>query len=609
MTRAIAWRSTLLTATTLVAITLVPLLPLMCVGLWPNHPDIDSATWQVARMGRFFAVHGAFPSSLESERFAGSTLPAFYAPLLFPLLSLVCNVVGAEWTLRLAVVAVWSLQGLLVFKLFRKIAARTSWGLGVTALVSWTIYPLNNLYHRGGVAECLATALLISALCAGCLALTERRRTVKVAFALLCVWCGALAAGSHSITAVLGGLTAGCLTLAAMPVGLRRRRGKLRAKLQSANQCFSQERRRRWAALTVLTGVLLLTAAPWLYVTFLYGHRVAVASKTSSLVHQPGHDSLSVRLMPFPLNDSPDYWPHNNTQLNTPLLILLAMSLLRLTKSWRSTQGIARRRFAALWREWGSVLRVGLVLLILSIALSTSSVLVQNLPKSFAFVQYAYRLINVSNIAMLAALLSACAITRPQVGVDQKGWVHRCVWIVVLGISAIGMGMKLSLAFHTLVPAKLAATWRQFPDSAAQAPPRFHAQKDYAITNEARLLAHEPVSAFQTVRSVVLPVGTGSQFGVTQRVELHQVQGSWVQTSVVSFPWNQMLLDSLPVPPEQVREVNQHLAVYVPKGTHTVGYQPQPDDFWQFLRLISVVSFVALSACTLVSFGITIKSR
>ena len=584
-----------------IAIVLLPLSQYLRPGLWPNHPDTDSAAWAIAYTGRFFAVHGQFPVTLDSERFAGDVQPVFYAPILFPLLGLASNPIGALAAIRLAAVGIWLMQFLLVFRLAWRMTSRRFWAVGVATLVSWTIYPFNNLYHRGAVAEFLATSLLTCAVCAGGLAMLERRRAMKIAMFLLCAWCGALAAGAHSITAVLGGIGVGCMALAAMPIGLRRKRTvphdhKPHRPARGRSGWRSIGRRRR--IVLGLAAVVVIAVAPWLYVAARYGSRLEVAGKTSTLVYQPEHDSLWVRLLPFPINSSPDDYPHNNPQLNTVLLLVTAWSLVQLVRTWRAARGMARRRLVARWSRWGTLLRVSLVLLVLTVGLSTQSALIHSLPAGFSFVQYAYRLISHSNLAMLVALLAAVAIAGNRPANPRSVRIDRAVWAIAIACSAIGLGMKLSLAAKSLIPADLATAWRRDPDVIAHAPARFHAQKDYVVSDDARLLANEPVESFRTIRTIVLPIGTGEQFGISQPVEVRQDVGGWVLTSVAAFPWNQMRLDSQPAAPDRVREVNHQLAVYVPEGTHGVGYRPEPDSAWAWLRRIGLGAFAILSFAT-----------
>ncbi|QOV89123.1 hypothetical protein [Humisphaera borealis] len=587
-------------------IPVLPMIPMLQPAQWPNHPDVDSVAWSIAQCGRYFSVHEQFPVAIDSERFAGNAQPVFYAPILFPGLGLISNVAGAAGSLRMAVLAVWALQFCLVYRIGRCVSGRPVWSIGVATLVSWTIYPLNNLYHRGGLAEFIATGLLTCALCAGCLALLERRRAMKVALFLLCAWCGALAAGSHSITAVLGGLAAGCLALAALPVGLKRLRQDARPKDASPGQVRLRPPRQRRRALLGLIGVVGLTAAPWLHATALYGGRVSVAGMTGVLVHEPLHDSIWVRLMPLPLNASPDLWPHNNPQLNSPLLVLLGWTLFRLARTCRTATGVNRRRMVIKWFQWGTLLRVSLALLAISLVLSTSATLIHALPKAFSFIQYAYRLISYSNLAMLSALLAATAILGNSPVSGRSQLMTLAVWTIAIGLSATGLAMKTRYAFQTLVPAELSAQWEQDADFIARAPARYHAHKAYAVSDDSRLLANEPPATLKGVRAVALPVGTGSQFGVAQPIDVQQDAGGWVQTSVLAFPWNQMFVDDQPVSPERVREVNQQLAVYVPDGTHRVGYRPQPDAAWLRLRAMGMGVFVGLSVVAVLSWFVVL---
>jgi hypothetical protein len=187
-------------------------------------------------------------------------------------------------------------------------------------------------------------------------------------------------------------------------------------------------------------------------------------------------------------------------------------------------------------------------------------------------------------------------------------------WTFVLVLSAAGLAMKLWRAGETLVPAALPAAWRADPDALAQAPRRYHAQKDYAVPGAAPLLSDLPLYQLPPdrrpdVRTVRLPIGTGEWFGVAQPLAVAGgPNGSWVQTDVVAFPWNQMLLDGQPAPPEQVRAASDQLTVFVPPGEHTLGYRPVPDRVWLVLRRVSLAGFGLWTAVVL-SVGLAAASR
>lgn len=573
-----------------VAIVLLPMSQTLRPGLWPHQPDWDSAMWAIAYAGRFFAVHGALPVGLDSERFAGNMSPVFYAPVLFPPLGLAATAVGVAAVARAAAAAVWALQYLLVARVTFLVVGSPWRAVAVAAMTCWTIYPLNNLYHRGAFAEFLATALLTSAVAAGGMALLERRRAIRVAALVSCGWCGAAAAGGHGITAIVGGAMIACLVPAA-----------LRINLPPAARAARWRSRRRVRITAGLAAAVVLVMSPWLYASLRFAGRLEVAGKTGRLVYTPGFDNALVRLSPLPVDLPGELWPHNHTQLNAPLLFLLAWTLAAGRRRGGEGDGGSpgvrlpgvRLTRAGRAASWSPLLRMALILLGLTLVVSVVPFVTNRLPRAVAFIQYAYRFITYNNLAILVGLLAALAIyapaTEPPPGRFRRA--DAAVWTTALVLSSAGASVKLWYAGQTLVPATASQTWHAEPDALTRAPKRYHAHKDYVAPDDSRLLAELPPDQRRSIRTARLPVGTGQQFGLVQPFTVEATVETWVQTNVVSFPWNRVLLDDQPAPPDQVRETSNQLAVLVPPGTHTIGYRPEPDRAWVWLRRASLIAF------------------
>lgn len=582
---------------------LAPMCHLVRPGLWPNHPDYDSVAWSIAYAGRYHEVHGSFPVALDSDRFAGNLQPIFYAPLLFPMLGPVANAIGVAETMSWFAVACWLLQFVLVGCLAGRVMQgrmplaasgqlnrRQSFPwrpLMVAAMTCWTIYPLTNLYHRGAYAEFVATSLLTSAVAAGGLALLARSPRHGIAMWALCVWCGVLAAGSHSITAIVGGVVAGLLALAALKIG-------------------SATSRRRHVGLIAAALISSVVLSPWLYAAAKFGGSSEVARLTGRLVHEPLHDGPLARFSPFPTNETaPDSFPGHHTQINSPMLLLLAWLLVRLAIWRRSARGRDRARLAVNYRHWGPLLRVSGALIAITLIVSTSATVAKLLPSGFSFIQYAYRLNSYTNLAILTATIATLAMLRVRsrwtaAATCRPYPIFGCrtesiVWLIAIVLSAGGMIAKVALATGNLVPSELSDRWQQSPDSLAIAPKRYFVQKNYVSADDTRLLANEPVVSLKRITPIALPIGVGREFGKTQDAIVEQAAHGWVLTNVAASPWNVLWLDGRPIAPEDTRHATKQLAVFVPGGRHTLNYRPTPDPVWTWLNFVSGWGFVVLT--------------
>jgi hypothetical protein len=126
---------------------------------WINH------VWAMAYYGEFFRAHGAFPVVIHTNQVAGLVQPLFYGRALYAIGGLFAGVLGADVAVRIVVFALMLAQFYAAFRLIQVYSAnrRLSWAVGV--LLTWSIYPLTNLYNRGALTEFAAVCLLQIAVC------------------------------------------------------------------------------------------------------------------------------------------------------------------------------------------------------------------------------------------------------------------------------------------------------------------------------------------------------------------------------------------------------------------------------------------------------------
>ncbi len=382
-------------------------------------------------------------------------------------------------------------------------------------MLCWAIYPLTNLYNRGAIAEFFGTTLLFCAACSAGLAVLEPDRRNRVAFALLCGLFGAAAAGSHAITAVVGGIILLCLTPATVQLG---------------SPPTKEALRRRYAVAAGLGLAVALAVSSWLYATAEFTGRLHVASLGQSLGYIPEYDAWYVRLSPVPLPTPANgllsvgipATPYLDTQLNSAMLALLLWTLFSLWRTKRQEPGGGTRNGRGVPRTTanlplrGSVksgpsrgppvrdsglLRSSLVLLVAAFLLSVVPELGWHLPAAIGgLIQFRYRLVTYQNLAIFVALVAAWEIGRhPSAALPAR--LQRADTIALAAavfLSGVGLTVKLAHAAWALGPATAEAAWAADPSRLNRMPDTYYGERDYVVVDEARMLSHEPRAKSRT---------------------------------------------------------------------------------------------------------------
>ncbi len=612
----------------LALIVSAPMSQLLRPGLSPHVDDWTNALWAIGYTGRWIADHGVPPVVLSPTHLVGDPVPVFYAPILFPMLGSLSILTGVGVAVRLGCVVAWAIQASLVYRLFRAVRGSAVQGFAAAAMVSWSVYPLTNLYHRGALAEFFGTTFLLSAAAAGGLALVHPSRQWRVALGLLCGLLGALAAGSHAITAIVGGL----LLAALLPAALRLRplarslarpgaaRPGAAAVPLSDRERHQVIRRRTWN-LALLGLFVAVSLSPWLYASARFGSRLFVSGLVNRLIFIPEYDALAKRLAPLP-DGSPNSdllsvgfvaTPYLEAPLSLPLLLTAAWTSVA---AWRSGFSRRARTSSAPASPFEAIIRMSWLLFGGLLLISSSRVVSSQVPAAAAgVIQYAYRFVTYLNLTLLIALAAALGISQQRSSERRtgaplgRGWprppgrsarVSSCVWGIATVLAAAALITKLVHAGRTLAPATAEAQWAAAPDSFAQLPRTYYARQDYAIVDDDQKFYHLPTTEWGGIRLIDRPAaGDGRPFGSVTDIPYEEAKGGWVVTDVLSFPWNRLTIDGRLVAATETRVApNSRLAVKVPAGTHSIGYALIADRLWAGLRVVSCVALVGWGLMT-----------
>jgi hypothetical protein len=578
---------------------LLPMSQLLRPGLAPRVNDWENSLWAAGYTGQYLLAHHALPGVFNTDKFVGHPAPVFYGPLLFPFLGVLGDVVGIGPAVRGAVMLAWTLQFFLAFRLVRLVTASRLKGLAAAAMVCWAIYPLTNLYNRGAIAEFFGTTLLFCAACAGGLAVLEPDRRRRIAFGLLCGLCGAAAAGSHAITAVVGGISLLCLAHATLLLGA---------------PPTKQTLLRRYAATAALGLAAAVAVSAWLFATLEFSGRLHVASVGASLGFIPEYDAWYVRLSPVPLPTPASgilsvgipATPYLDPQLNSAMLALLLWTLFTL---WRTKRQIGTAKAQSAEPAGAALLlRVSLVLFGAAFLLSVVPGIGWHLPAAVGgLIQFAYRLVTYQNLAIFVALVATLALGAQPAGLPARlQKADTVAWALALALSGVGLTVKLAHAAWALGPASAEAAWAADPSRLGKMPDTYYGERDYVVVDESRMLASESRARLQNVTTVDLPLS--NSFGEPGAAPLDEPADRWVRTDVIAFSWNRLVLDGRVLPPAQTRDAPNRLAARVHAGRHTLGYAFDPPLAWRVLRVVSFATAIVWAALVAVLFACRIRA-
>jgi hypothetical protein len=418
-------------------------------------------------------------------------------------------------------------------------------------VVTWSIYPLTDLYNRSALTEFFAITALQTGACFWAFYARDpaRRERTSIVAGLFVT----LAAGFHPPTALFGGLTFGVLWIASFIWCPDRKRVLLRS-------------------LAIAAGAAIVLA-PWLYVLKKFGKLIQIVNGSMWWFHT-SLDMASTRLSLFPTVgpeagavSTPNLDPQVALGLGVALVLVGLLALVVRARDRRARGAFA---FAAL------CVAATVILFRLSVSESAWSWV----PQSFAVIQFPYRLVAFINMAALGALTGVLAALMREDGHVARS---RAVLAVAVAVAAFSIGLKLPRCLQS--PAPIDAVVTDYMN-----PPRdwYFGSEDYATAG-----AFAKVDAAGPKEPIKLLVGTPkSGFGVVNPTHIRAGGRTQLSTNIQAFPWNVLTIDGHPVAHDATLVDGLRLATWVDGGEHDIGYTFKPDRAWLALRRLSLALFV-----------------
>ena len=120
---------------------------------WFNH------VWTIGYNSLYIKSNFYPPFTINVFQNIFSPWQIFYGFLFYPVTGLVGTIFGPNLALRLIVIFLFSFQYFFVYKLIYLISNNRVFANLISILITWSIYPLTNLYNRSAITEFTATIL------------------------------------------------------------------------------------------------------------------------------------------------------------------------------------------------------------------------------------------------------------------------------------------------------------------------------------------------------------------------------------------------------------------------------------------------------------------
>jgi len=525
--------------------------------------DWDNTLWMIGYNGEYFRRHLSFPLTFNTDQLVGMPNPLFYGSLFFPLAGLLSAFFGSALTLRMVVVALFWLQTTQIIRTVKAVYQDSYAAWAIAAVVAFAIYPLTNLYSRSALSEFVAVSLLTSACCLWLRAMIEgpRQRTWSSAsWACLLL---ALSAGTHSITALFGGLFFGILVMAGIS--------------------GSSDGVRRTKFMVRYTALYWMTLSPWLYVVVHYFSRLSIArvSTEGTLFFRKSIDLWWSRLLPVPFDIrtlsggflSEVSTPYLDAQINFGLLLIAGYLVFQVG-----------RRFRAGRLDRGRVIPAAALCLgafFATFYLSVSSQAWWFVPRSLHVVQFFYRLVSYCDLLLfILVLLLLSALNKFRAELESTFRICLTAAVVLMTQAVL---VKFNHAAY-IQEDKIVAGTVLFGDRTALKilPASFYNPRDYVVQNGyAGVAPALPLLSF-------LPA-TGARFGEVPSISLNGLKN--FETNILAFPWNRLVINGKLLPSAETYISANNTLAYgdFGRGAADVGYLFVPDRKYLILRSVSTV--------------------
>ena len=537
---------------------------------WNNH------LWLIEYFGASIK-HLCIPDMVNTRQLIGIPNTLFYGQKFYALLGLLSAFLGSAVTVRIMVFMVFLMQFFQVYRAAMKAGGARNISIGIAVIMTWAIYPLTNLYNRSALTEFFAVAFLTCSLASFlCVIIHDSQKSASrydiIASGLFFV----LAAVTHPLTALCGGLFLGILGVIAL--------------------IFCERERKLWLlsyfAITALLSLLILS--PWIYVLAQFNNKLPISAHTTTQFYGSGFfpnsvDNILSRVSPLPLDlrsiekgIHDVITPYLDAQVALPLIILIAVFIYIgwREKSIKFDLGAYERTIL-----WGSA-----VMLIICFAVSVCPKISGWLGGFFDILQFPFRLTNYVNLSALVILIIlAGRISRANVHSQQV--INVCLaFCIAISFSALMLKLVHASVIRQDSTQFDEGSWAPLPfgsnNHLNDLPGSFYGAGDYSVADG---FAKDTFSDVVPVIFRNFKVLDGQRFGQVGPLTVDLNKAAIVVTNIQPFPWNRILINGALQSQSDVTVIAGREAVVLPSGSYILKAVTRMDGVWKFLNLVSWV--------------------
>jgi len=543
---------------------------------WNNH------LWFIEYFGESLK-HFFIPSVINTKQIVGMPDALFYAQKFYVLMGMVSAFLGSALTIRLMIGWAFLIQFFHVYRAALKAGAARHIAIGVAVFVTWAIYPLTNLYNRSALTEFFAVIFLTCAVCSFLAIIIDLKHRPSRYDLVASGYFFVLAAITHPLTALWGGLFLAILGVIAL---------------------FTCEGERKWwfgayFSKTLLFSLLILS--PWIYLVAQFNDKLPISSRENNAKYFHSEyffprsiDNGFSRLSPFPLDlkslekgvqDKDTFTPYIDAQVTLPLILLIGIFFY-----------IFRRE-----KYTGSCLSVCEKAIIVGSAGMLVMVFVESIcPKTFDWLagvfnvlQFPYRLVTYINLsALVIVILLAGCMGRANLNRGQL--INICVaFCVAISFSALIQKLVHASAIEGKSTQVNQSIWAPRPFRSVshlnELPTTYYGLGAYTVKEgfEKGTVSGEIHYIFQNFN-----VLEGDRFGQVEPLMVNLTAPTLVITNVQAFPWNQILINGSAQYPYSVIVVGGRGAVLLPAGNYHLEFATHIDPVWRLFNLLSWMLFI-----------------
>jgi hypothetical protein len=570
---------------------------------WINH------LWLTAYYGESFRHLAEFPHVINTTSLIGIAHPIIYGYLFYPLAGFLSGFFGASFAIRALLIAVRAFAYFLVYVAAKKAARSRKQATIIAILVSFSAYPLTNLFSRVAIPEFFATRCLVSAIASWLIFLWSSDGKKRFFFLSLSGLMLTLAIGSHPITALFGTISFAVVVVGSLPVLVRR--GDL-----------------TWRRLGLFLLIIALSSVvlfPWAFAIKMLSSKFAISE--IDLSYNSYFDSWRSRFSFLPTDlgataNGSNETPFLEAPLNMAFLTYLALLIICVTirGKWN------HRKTQNGWLFCISLVGLAIVIMVSLLPSNLdfypfSSFLPRLRHGILHYAQFAFRFVTYGNLFLFVSALSFHRWNPSAARVSKESRMA-FVAIVPLALAWLALGIKLdhswknlnfgdSIVYLANLPVELESTLRDAENDTTNIPPTFYGINDYSVPSAAILIKPDPPATVVSLPVVEFPVNQ-KEFASVSSINVELAQPQWTVVNIYPFPWNKIHLDGVEIPFEKLAltrsptTLNFRLVIpsgsavgrsflsrviEIPAGKHTLDYFFDPPSLWQKGRRLSLPVF------------------